>query len=841
LVRAEGRTHVTRIHTVVIGGGQAGLAMSRCLLDRRIEHVVLERGNVAERWRSERWDSLRLLTPNWQTRLPGFRYDGPHPDGYMGMAELVAFFERYAASFDAPVQTGTTVLAVEQVDAGFRVATDRGDWIARHVVIATGYSDVPCVPPAAASLSPRIRQVVPTAYRRPDALAEGGVLVVGASATGVQLADEIHASGRPVTLAVGRHLRLPRTYRGRDILWWLDAMGVFAESAGSVADLRASRGQPSLQLVGRAGCRAIDIAALRRRGVRILGRLVAADGQRAWFDDDVIASAAASDLKLAQVRQRIDRYIAASGLDGIAGEPGPFEPTWPAVFDTVPTALDLEASGIRTVVWATGFRRSYPWLRVPALGRDGEIRHRGGVTGVPGLFVLGMHFQRRRNSAFIDGVGADAEWLADRIAGSDRGQTRLGAPRYGGQAGVRPAFALRATAGKPGSDWGLTLARYDVVVVGGRVAGAATAMLLARAGLDVLVVEQGARGADTLSTLAIMRGGVMQLARWGLLESVRAAGAPPIRTTTFHYGEDSLEVPIAPRDGVDALYAPRRTVLDTLLADAAAAAGADVRYRTRLVHVHRDDGGRVRGVTIGTRDGDVRIDTPLVIGADGVHSTVARQVGADAYLTGAHASAVIYGFARGLDVEGYHWHYAPGASAGVIPTNDGETLVFASMPRDRFMRELRADLASGFHTVLAEAAPALAAALRVTPPAAFRGFAGIRGYFRTAAGPGWALAGDAGYFKDPLTAHGITDALRDAELLARAVLAGTDQALATYQTTRDELSLPLFRVTDRIASFQWDLAEARALHKALSKAMAREVQHLGALHRAPRTPHLKTA
>jgi menaquinone-9 beta-reductase len=367
-------------------------------------------------------------------------------------------------------------------------------------------------------------------------------------------------------------------------------------------------------------------------------------------------------------------------------------------------------------------------------------------------------------------------------------------------------------------------------------------MLLARAGLDVLLVEQGARGADTLSTLAIMRGGVMQLARWGLLESVRAAGTPAIRTTTFHYGGDSLEVPIAPRDGVDALYAPRRTVLDTLLADAAAAAGADVRYRTRLVHVHRDDGGRVRGVTIGTRDGDVRIDTPLVIGADGVHSTVARQVGAGAYLTGAHASAVIYAFARGVDVEGYHWHYAPGASAGVIPTNDGETLVFASMPRDRFMRELRADLASGFHAVLAEAAPALAAALRVAPPAApFRGFAGIRGYFRTAAGPGWALAGDAGYFKDPLTAHGITDALRDAELLARAVLAGTDQALAAYQATRDELSLPLFRVTDRIASFQWDLAEARALHKALSKAMAREVQHLGALHRAPRTPHLKTA
>jgi putative flavoprotein involved in K+ transport len=837
---------VTRMHTIVIGGGQAGLAMSRCLLDRRIEHVVLERGSVAERWRSERWDSLRLLTPNWQTRLPGFRYEGAHPDGYMGMAELVSFFERYAVSFDAPVETHTTVLAVDQADAGFRVLTDRGDWIARQVVIATGYSDVPDVPAAASALSPGILQVVPTAYRRPSELPEGGVLVVGASATGVQLADEIHASGRPVTLAVGRHLRLPRTYRGRDILWWLDVMGVFAESAGSVADLRASRAQPSLQLVGRAGCRSLDIAGLRRRGVRLLGRLVAADGRRARFDDDIIASAVASDLKLAQVRQRIDRFIAASGLESIAGEPGPFEPTWPAVIDATPEVLDLEAAGIRSVVWATGFRRRYPWLRVPVLDRDGDICHQGGVTDVPGLYVLGMHFQRRRNSAFIDGVGADAEWLADQIAGSDLDRSeksRSDPARSAAPAGFAGTFYPENRDLTP-------RLRYDAVVVGGRCAGAATAMLLAREGLDVLLVEQGARGADTLSTLALMRGGVMQLARWGLLESIRAAGTPPIRRTTFHYGGDPLEVRIAARDGVDALYAPRRTLLDALLADAAAAAGADVRYRTRLVHVHRDSGGRVRGVTISTRGADVRIDTPLVIGADGVHSTVARQVGAEAYLTGAHASAVIYAFVRGLDVQGYHWHYAPGASAGVIPTNDGDTLVFASSPRDRFMRELRSDVAAGFHRVIAEAAPALAEALRIAQPAApFRGFAGLRGYFRTAAGPGWALVGDAGYFKDPLTAHGITDALRDAELVSRAVLGGTDQALAAFQATRDELSLPLFQVTDRIASFDWDLAEVQALHKSLSENMAREVKYLDALHRASRgtpgedtrEPSLRTA
>src|SRR5262249_14083217 len=235
------RNEMTRIDTVVIGGGQAGIAMSRRLSDPAVDHLVLERGRVAERWRTERWDSLRLLTPNWQTRLPGFRYDGPEPDGYMSMTELITFFERYAASFAAPVQLGTTVLAVESAGARFLVQTNRGMWRARHVVIATGYSDRPFVPPLARRLSRRLVQVVPTQYRNAGQLPPGGVLVVGASATGVQLADEIQASGRAVTLAVGRHQRLPRTYRGRDILWWLDAMGAFDATTEDVFDVRASR------------------------------------------------------------------------------------------------------------------------------------------------------------------------------------------------------------------------------------------------------------------------------------------------------------------------------------------------------------------------------------------------------------------------------------------------------------------------------------------------------------------------------------------------------------------------------------------------------------------------
>ena len=369
---------------------------------------------------------------------------------------------------------------------------------------------------------------------------------------------------------------------------------------------------------------------------------------------------------------------------------------------------------------------------------------------------------------------------------------------------------------------------FDVVVVGARAAGAATAMLLARRGASVLLVEQGGYGADTLSTLAVMRAGVVQLSRWGLLDRIRASGTPRIEKTTFHYDGAPLEVRIKPRDGVDALYAPRRTVLDPALADAAAAAGADVAYHVRLVDVTRDARGRIDGVVV---EGDDRVQRTiaarLVVGADGLHSTVARRVGARPCETGAHVTAVIYTLVHGLAADGYHWHYAGAASVGQIPTTGGDVLVFVSMPRERFMRELRFDLEASFYRVLREVAPSLEAAVRVLGPGApFRGFAGHQGIVRQAWGPGWALVGDAGYFKDPLTAHGITDALRDAELLARAVDRGTDDALAGYQSLRDELSMGLFRITDEIASFGWSMPRLQTLHKAMSEEMAREARYL---------------
>jgi len=369
---------------------------------------------------------------------------------------------------------------------------------------------------------------------------------------------------------------------------------------------------------------------------------------------------------------------------------------------------------------------------------------------------------------------------------------------------------------------------YDAVIVGARCAGAATAMLLARAGLDVLLVEQSAPGKDTLSTLALMRAGVLQLSRWGLLESIKAAGTPRIEMTTFHYGDDAITIRIKPRDGVDALYAPRRTVLDPLLADAARASGADVAYRVRLKDLRRDEHGRVNGAVIESAGVARAVAASIVIGADGLNSTLANRAGAEPYRVGRHMSAVIYTRARGLAGidPGYHWHYIPGASVGVIPTNDDDTLVFAAATPLRFMRDLRVDLAAGFHAILRETAPALAAALRDASVASYHGFAGHAGVFRPAWGPGWALVGDAGYFKDPITAHGITDALRDAELLARAVSSGTDAALAEYQAIRDDLSVALFSISDEIASFAWDYPRLQTLHRSLSDEMAREVSHV---------------
>ena len=404
---------------VIIGAGQAGLAMSRCLSDRGIGHIVLERGQVAERWRTARWDSLRLLTPNWQSRLPGFHYDGPDPDGFMSMGEVVHYLERYAESFNAPVESGTRVTRVVATDGGFRITSDRGEWSARAVVIATGYCDLPRVPALASQIPGDILQVTPDAYRNPSALPPGGVLVAGASASGIQIAHELRQSGRAVTIAAGTHTRMPRMYRGRDIMWWLDKSGMLDETDEHVYDVTISREQPSLQLIGTATRGTLNLAILKRLGVRVTGRMTAVDGGRVSFADDLVATTVAADVKLAALLSRLDAFAEHTRIE--AGEPEPFGPIWPE-FTDAPTALDLRGENIKTIVWATGFRRNYAWLQVPVLDTRGEIRHRGGITPAAGLYVIGLYFLRRRKSNFIDGVGADAEALAGHVAMHLRGE-----------------------------------------------------------------------------------------------------------------------------------------------------------------------------------------------------------------------------------------------------------------------------------------------------------------------------------------------------------------------------------------------------------------------------------
>jgi putative flavoprotein involved in K+ transport len=269
---------VQRTDTVIIGAGQAGLAMSHCLARRGIAHVVLERGRVAQRWRTERWDSLRLLSPNWMSRLPGWSYRGNDPDGFMTAAEFARYLEDYARASRAPVVEGTAVHSVRRTPRGYRVETSRGGWETRTVVIATGHCDVPAIPPLGRHLPDAIKQITPADYRNPTLLPNGGVLIVGASATGVQLAEEIRSSGRSVMISAGRHIRLPRLYRGKDIWWWLERIGVLDVAADMVTDVRRCRAEPSFQLVGSPERRTLNLAVLQAAGVRIVGRTVGAEG-----------------------------------------------------------------------------------------------------------------------------------------------------------------------------------------------------------------------------------------------------------------------------------------------------------------------------------------------------------------------------------------------------------------------------------------------------------------------------------------------------------------------------------------------------------------------------------
>jgi putative flavoprotein involved in K+ transport len=388
--------------------------MSRHLTARSIDHVVLERGEVANSWRTERWDSLRLLTPNWQSRLPGYAYSGDDPDGFMTMPEVVRFLKRYAELSLAPIVTGTPVTRVRQEEGGYEVATSQGPWRCRMLVIASGACNIATVPALSDGLPRDATSLTPLQYRNPGLLPDGGVMIVGASASGIQLAREIRASGRRVLLSVGEHIRMPRVYRGRDIQWWMDAIGAMDVCYDAVEDIERARRLPSLQLVGTPDRAMVDLNSLRKTGVELVGRLVGLHNGKAQFSGSLANHCALADLKMNRLLASIDGWVNANGLPERFPAPHRYEPT--DVGPETRLSMDLHDSGIKTVIWATGYRPDYSWLDVPVFDRKGRIRHDGGIVAAPGIYVLGLPFMRRRKSSFIDGAGDDAADLAAHLS-----------------------------------------------------------------------------------------------------------------------------------------------------------------------------------------------------------------------------------------------------------------------------------------------------------------------------------------------------------------------------------------------------------------------------------------
>ena len=418
--RAQQRQAGT-VDVVVIGAGHSGLAMSHALSLRSIDHVVIERGEVANSWRTERWDSLRLLTPNWMTRLPGCRYDGDDPDGYMAVDQVVDFVAGYAARVAAPVITHTAVTQVTPAVDGYRVSTTRGDWLCRAVVLASGAFNVPVIPGIAKDMPPGVVQLTAREYRNPGLLDDGGVLVVGASATGLQLAQEIQQSGRPVTLAVGEHVRMPRVYRGRDVQWWMLASGVLDQRIEDTDDPLRARRVPSPQLAGTPERATLDLNALQAQGVEIAGRLAAVRDGKALFSGSLRNVCTLADLKMARLLDAFDDWAVCNG---IATE---VEPAERYAATSVPLSPRLGCNlgtDVRTIVWATGFRPDYSWLHVPVLDRRGNLRHDRGVVDSPGLYVLGLPYLRRRKSSFIHGAEDDVRELAWHLDEYLRGSRR---------------------------------------------------------------------------------------------------------------------------------------------------------------------------------------------------------------------------------------------------------------------------------------------------------------------------------------------------------------------------------------------------------------------------------
>ncbi|MFJ9552451.1 flavin-containing monooxygenase [Nocardiopsis sp. NPDC101807] len=403
---------VQEIEVVVVGGGQAGIAVSEHLNERKVPHVVLERNRVAERWRSERWDSLVTNGPVWHDRFPGLEFTGLDPEDFASKEQVADYLAAYAEKIGAPIRCGVEVTSVRRHTGrrGFRVRTSDGDFDARYVVAATGPFQRPAVPPIIPEEAGLV-QIHSSAYRNPAQLPEGAVLVVGSGSSGVQIADELRAAGRRVHLSVGPHDRPPRRYRGHDFVWWLGVLGKWEASSPPQGAEHVT-----IAVSGAHGGRTVDFRTLADRGITLVGRTESFDAGTLRFAPDLRDNIARGDANYLSLLDEADAYVERNGLDL------PEEPEARVLGDdpesvTDPVLeLDLAAAGITSVLWATGFTADYGWLQVDAFDADGRPRHQRGVSSEPGVYFMGLPWQSRRGSSFLWGAWHDAKYVADQIS-----------------------------------------------------------------------------------------------------------------------------------------------------------------------------------------------------------------------------------------------------------------------------------------------------------------------------------------------------------------------------------------------------------------------------------------
>jgi putative flavoprotein involved in K+ transport len=413
----------THIPVAIVGGGQAGLSVSWYLKRLGIEHLIFEKHRIAHEWRNARWDSFCLVTPNWQCRLPGFPYAGDEPNGFMPKDEIVRYVEAFAASFQPPIREGVAVRRLYRDEHGrYALQTERGDYTADQVVIATGGYHKPAIPRLAERLPPSIMQLHSSNYRNPESLPEGAVLVVGTGQSGCQIAEDLHLAGRQVHLSVGGAPRSPRVYRGKDAIAWLEEMHYYDIPIDEHPQKDRVRHKTNHYLTGRDGGREIDLRRLALDGMQLYGRLDGFAGGRLHFEPDLAASLDNADAVAESIKHTIDQYIAEHGI--LAPDEPPYQPPWQPGEPI--TSLDLAGAGIRTVIWCIGFESDFSWVEVPVFDGRGEPAHRRGVTAAEGLYFIGLPWLWTWGSGRFSGVASDAAHLAEQIGSRQR---HPGAPR----------------------------------------------------------------------------------------------------------------------------------------------------------------------------------------------------------------------------------------------------------------------------------------------------------------------------------------------------------------------------------------------------------------------------